>query len=50
MIKRLPSGIAVYGSPFKDVYGSRIIFAGQHRLFSEVCPMSNAVFFMKKET
>ena len=35
LIKRLPSGIAVYWSPFKDVYGSRIIFAGPYKSFSE---------------
>lgn len=31
LIKVLPSGIAVYLSPFKYVYGSRLIFAGPHK-------------------
>ena len=35
LLKRLPSGVAVYLSPFKDVYGSRIIFAGPHKSFTE---------------
>ena len=30
LVKILPSGVAVYRSPFKDVYGSRMIFAGPH--------------------
>ncbi len=34
LIKVLPSGVAVYLSPFKDVYGSRIIFAGPHKSFT----------------
>jgi len=54
LLKRLPSGVAVYLSPFKDVYGSRIIFAGPHKSFTEANkgiknPMSNAVFFMKQK-
>ena len=48
MIKKLPSGIAVYRSPFKDVYGLKIKFAGPHKSFSDVSPISNVVFFMKK--
>ncbi len=28
LMKVLPSGVAVYLSPFKDIYGSRLIFAG----------------------
>ena len=35
LIKVLPSGVAVYLSPFKDVYGSRLIFAGPHRSFTK---------------
>ena len=31
LVKVLPSGIAVYLSPFKDVYGSRLIFAGPYK-------------------
>lgn len=34
LIKILLSGIAVYLSPFKDIYGSRIIFAGLHKSFT----------------
>ena len=53
LIKVLPSGVAVYLSPFKDVYGSRIIFAGPHKSFTrgndEKCPeMSNAVFLIRE--
>lgn len=48
LLKRLPSGIAVYLSPFKDVYGSGIIFAGPHKFFTAGIPRSNAVFFMKE--
>ena len=48
MIKRLPSGIVVYRSPFIDIYGSRIIFAGPHKSFSDVTPLYNAVFFMRE--
>ena len=31
LIRVLSSGVGVYLSPFKDVWGSRIIFAGQAR-------------------
>ena len=31
----LPSGVGVYLSPFKDVGGSRIIFAGPSKFFTE---------------
>ena len=31
----LPSEVRVYLSPFTDIYGSRIIFAGPHMVFSE---------------
>ena len=41
LLRRLPSGIAVYRSLFKDVYESRIIFAGPHKSF-------NTVFFMRE--
>ena len=33
-IKTLPSGVAVYQSVFKDIWGSDLIFAGPHKLFS----------------
>ena len=48
LVKILPSGIAVYRSPFKDVYGSRLIFGGPHKSFTKDdngVMMSNAVFF-----
>ena len=35
LLKVLPSGVGVYLSPFKDVWGSRIIFAGSHKVFSK---------------
>ena len=52
LVKRLPSGIAVYRSPFKDIYGSRIIFAGPHRAFTLGnrgirSDVSHAVFFLR---
>ena len=54
MIKILESGIAVYLSPFKDVYGSHLIFAGPHKSFTKSDDgsrneMSNAVFFMREQ-
>ncbi len=54
LIKVLPSGVAVYLSPFKDVFGSRIIFAGPHKSFTrtndEKFPeMSNAVFLIREQ-
>ena len=53
LIKVLPSGVAVYLSPFKDVYGSRIIFAGPHKSFTrgndeKYSEMSNAVFLIRE--
>ena len=52
LVKILPSGVAVYRSPFKDVYGSWMIFAGPHRSFTnneKNVNMSNAVFFMRNQ-
>ena len=54
LIKVLPSGIAVYLSPFKDIYGSRMIFAGPHKSFTKNddgvrMKMSNAVFFVRDQ-
>ena len=54
LIKVLSSGIAVYLSPFKDIYGSRVIFAGPHKSFTRSdnglkTEMSNAVFFMREQ-
>ena len=53
-IKILALGIAVYLSPFKDIYGSRLIFAGLHKSFTKSDDglkneMSNAVFFMREQ-
>ena len=53
LIKVLPSGVAVYLSLFKDVYGSRLIFAGPHRSFTKGndekhSEMSNAVFLIRE--
>ena len=54
LIKVLSSGIAVYLSPFKDIYSSRIIFGGPHRSFTKSdnglkTEMSNAVFFLNAQ-
>ena len=35
LMKVLHSGVRVYLSPFKDVWGSRIIFAGPNRVFTK---------------
>ena len=35
LIKVLPSGVGEYLSPFKDVCGSRTIFAGQSKVFTQ---------------
>ena len=40
-IKTLPSGVAVYQSVFKDIWGSDLIFAGPHKTFTEVNKTSN---------
>ena len=34
LIKTLKSGVGVHRSPFKDIFGSRIIFAGPHAAFT----------------
>ena len=50
LLKILPSGVAVYRSPFKDVFGSRIIFGGPHKSFknkSAGMMTSNAVFLVQ---
>ena len=33
-VKPLPSGVAVYQSVFKDIWGSNLIFAGPHKSFT----------------
>ena len=35
LIKILPSGVGVCLSQFTDIYGSRIIFAGTHKVFTK---------------
>ena len=40
-IKTLPSGVAVYQSMFKDIWGSYLIFAGPHKTFTNVNKTSN---------
>ena len=35
LIRVLPSGVGVYISPFKDVWGYRIIFAGPNKVFTQ---------------
>ena len=40
-IKTLPSGVAVYQSVFKDIWGSDLIFAGPHKTFTNCNKMSN---------
>ena len=36
LLKVLPSGRGVFQSPFKDIFGSRIVFAGPHKSFTQV--------------
>ena len=55
LLKILPSGIAVYRSPFRDVWGSRLIFAGPHSSFTKTnggtkTNVSNAIFHMKQNS
>ena len=52
LVKVLPSGVGVYLSPFKDVWGSRIIFAGPHHVFTQGNlgvrnEVSHAVFLLR---
>ena len=35
LLRVFPSGVAVYKSPFKDVTGSQIIFAGPSKFFTQ---------------
>ena len=51
LLKILPSGVAVYRSPFKDVFGSRLIYGGPHKSFKNDVAgvmMSNAIFLCKQ--
>ena len=50
LVKILPSEVAVYRSPFKDVFGSRLIYGGPHKSFTNDdngVMRSNAVFLCK---
>ena len=38
LLKFLPSGIAVYQSPFKDVFGSRLIYGDPHKSIKNDAP------------
>ena len=54
LLRVLPSGAGVYLSPFKDVWGSRIIFAGQNKVFTrankeQLRDSNHAVHFDTKE-
>ena len=35
LLRVLPSGVGVYLSPFSDVWGSRLIFAGLNKVFTK---------------
>ena len=53
LVKVLPPGIAVYMSPFKDIFGSRRIFSGPYQSFSKAdngkkSEMSNAVVLIRE--
>ena len=55
LVTVLPSGVGVYKSPFKDIFGSRIIYAGPHHVFSKANSnvnkeLSHAVFHMREST
>ena len=46
-IKTLPSGVAVYRSVFRDIWGSNLIFAGPHKTFTSVnkaCIINHSIF------
>ena len=46
-IKTLPSGVAVYRSVFRDIWGSNLIFAGPHKTFTNVnkaCIINHSIF------
>ena len=53
LIGILPSGVGVYQSPFVDIFGSRIIFAGPHSSFTSQNgglkdDISHAIFHAKE--
>ena len=46
-IKTLPSGVAVYWSVFRDIWGSNLIFAGPYKIFTSVhraCIINHSIF------
>ena len=36
LIEKLPNGLGIYRSPFKDKFGSRICYGGPHSVFSKI--------------
>ena len=55
LITILPSGVGVYKSPFVDIFGSRLIYAGPHSSFSRANSnlskdLSHAIFHMRETT
>ena len=55
IITILPSGVGVYRSPFIDIFGSRLIYAGPHSSFSRANSnlnkdLSHAIFHMRETT
>ena len=53
LVTILPSGVGVYKSPFIDIFGSRLIYAGPHSVFSKAnsklnIDLSHAVFHMRE--
>ena len=55
LITILPSGVGVYKSPFVDIFGSRVIYAGPHSSFSRVNSnlskdLSHAIFHLREKT
>ena len=49
--KVLDSGVAVFTSPFRDIYGSNKIFAGPHKTFSRANQgaKTHAVYALQKQ-
>ena len=55
LIRVLPSGVGIYLSPFKDIWGSRIIFAGSNKEFTkankeQMGGFSHAVYMFNTES
>ena len=53
LVTILPSGVGVYKSPFIDIFGSRLIYAGPHSVFSKAnsklnIDLTHAVFHMRE--